>query len=135
MIVPRPLIIGSRLMAALPLESERMNEPNIGTAHIDPVRRDSEGRVVYYYVVEDADHNVITEGTDLRSGCGDDVDLLGMMGSLLSFLSYYGEMGDSTYEDISPEMVEWCAQHSESLDYNRWLVERDEDDNEEESER
>jgi hypothetical protein len=75
-----PLFISSRLMAALRIEG-------VGTIHLCADRCDQENRVVYRYIVEDADGCQLGSGCNFRSGVGADVDYTRTMCALLALLA------------------------------------------------
>ncbi len=109
--VPAPLHISSRLMAALTI-------PGAGTVHVSADRRDGEGRVVYSYVLEDADGRHLVTGEDLRSGVGADVDYRATVGTLLSFLSAAAESseGSESAEIFSPEVTAWARENATEIE-------------------
>jgi hypothetical protein len=94
-----------------------------GTLHVAPVRRDSEDRVVWRYVIEDATHRELVRGEDLRSGSGDEVDPAKAMETLVSFLAaaaeaYRASMSGraSEHAELFPEPVmEWAYVHDDDL--------------------
>jgi hypothetical protein len=111
-----PLHIGARLMPAL-----RVSDTS--TIHISPTRRDPDGRVVWRYIIEDHDHHVLDDATDLRSGTGDDIDPHQAMATLLAFLTaaaeaYRHTMNGQCSDNIDlfpPDVTEWAYQHDEEL--------------------
>lgn len=113
--VHTPMFISSRLMAALKLDTA-------GTLHIEHIAFD-QGRATYHYIIEDADRRVLFEGNELRSGVGSDVDYIGTMSSLLSFLeseadSYCRTMGASEPQDgwqFNAKTAEWAYMHDDEL--------------------
>lgn len=122
--VPAPLFISSRLMAALKID-------DVGTLHLSAEGSDSEGRQQYRYVIEDSEGNELAEGNDLRSGCGDPVDYLDVMETLIGFLTACAESHpDGENADLFPEAVAiWADQHSDELAMAGYeLSERDEGD-------
>lgn len=108
--VPQPLFISSRLMAALKVD-------DAGTLHVAELRRDHEGRIVYRYIIEDAEGRVLEEGSDLRSGAGADVDYRFAVTALLSFLGACAESWpDGENVDLfTAQAGEWAHQHSDEL--------------------
>lgn len=111
--VPAPLFISARLMAAYRID-------DVGTLHIHADHYDGESRVVYEYVVEDADGTEIESGMDLRSGSGDEIDYRAMMATLCGFLSACGESvnypgGGDDADMFSAACAAWCGEHEEDL--------------------
>lgn len=117
-----PLFISGRLMAAVKVEDA---SGHVGTLHLHAGDRDSEGRIVYHWLVEDAAGAVLGEGHDLRSGVREAIDYRGSMGTLCGFLSACGESyaykmrnPTSTPEnlDLFPEAcAEWAYQNFDEL--------------------
>ena len=120
MIVPAPMFISSRLMAALRIDE---GSETGGTIHISHDGTSREGRQRYSYVIEDAAGTVLDEGSDLSSGVGDEADYGKAMATLLSFLtaaaeSYEYELrgGDSDNSDLfAPAAMEWAYMNSDEL--------------------
>ncbi len=119
--VRHPLIISSRLMAALPM-------PNVGTLHLHAERRDAENRVVYSWVVEDADGHELGKGEDISSGVRAAVDYTSAMSTLIHFLVACGvSYPDGENAEMFPQAVaEWAQQYSDELD--AWGEELTDDD-------
>ncbi len=113
--IRHPLIISSRLMAALKLG-------DAGTLHLHAEGRTAEGRVQYLYVIEDGAGNVLEEDTSLSSGVGAEVDYLVAMCTLLGFLDAAGESSESSENsDLFGEPVmEWAREHSDEI--GMWLA-------------
>lgn len=111
-----PMHISARLMAAI-----RVGHST--TIHITPVRRDTDDRVIWRYIIEDDDHQVLDDATDLRSGTGDDVDPNKAMTTLLGYLGAAAEAyrhtmsgQDSDNTDLfPPNVTEWAYQHDDQL--------------------
>lgn len=123
--VRAPLFISSRLMAALRLEDGSQ-------IHLSASHRDSDGRVVYEWIIDDPDGRTVATGTDLRSGCYAEVNYTDTMGSLLSFLGAcaeslaYGPEGENA--DLFPVSAHaWITDHAEELDYLAYELGEDED--------
>lgn len=120
MIVPAPMFISSRLMAAVRVDE---GTETGGTIHISHAGTTREGRQRYSYVIEDATGKVLEEGSDINSGVGDEPNYGKAMATLLSFLtaaaeSYEYEMrgGDSDNHDLfSPAVMEWAFMNSDEL--------------------
>ena len=112
-----PLFISSRLMAAV-----RVGDAG-GTVHIEPRGRDHVDRAVWRYVIEDNDGTILDDGTDLRSGVGDDFDARKTMATLLGLLgaaaeSYRYTMYGQTSENVDlfpPDVTEWAYQYDDEL--------------------
>tara|TARA_Y100000034_G_scaffold104599_1_gene131251 strand:- start:310 stop:705 length:396 start_codon:yes stop_codon:yes gene_type:complete len=110
----QPIIITPRLLAGIRIGS--------GFVSIDYSPREGDfGRTRYEYHIDgpDWDHT----GDDLQSGCNGG-DLIGGLGSLLSFLGACGDAldyeectgCDSENSDLFPKHVaEWCSQNSDEL--------------------
>jgi hypothetical protein len=112
-----PLFVGSRLMAAVKVGEEG------DVLHVEPLRRDSEGRVVWRYIVEDGDRRVLDEGADLRSGAGDPVDPRKAMATLVGFLGAAADQyrvasrseGGEDARVFPPNVAEWAYMHEDEL--------------------
>ncbi|WAL67127.1 hypothetical protein ORV05_04885 [Amycolatopsis cynarae] len=112
--VRAPLFISSRLMAALRIDG-------VGTLHVNAENRDSDGRVVYAYVVENSEGTELETGFDLRSGVGADVDYSAAMGTLLSFLEHAADVyragmcANTEESSFSAAVQEWAYLNSEEI--------------------
>jgi hypothetical protein len=112
----RPMFISARLMAAVRI-------PNAGTIHIEPVHRDTDGRIVWRHVIEDDHHQVLDDATDLHTGAGDDLDARKTMTTLLAFLTAAAEAYRHTMNGhhsdnadmFPPQVTEWAYDHDDEL--------------------
>lgn len=105
------LYISGRRMAALYVEGA-------GTLHLDAVERDSDGRVVYAYVIDHANGRELETGRDLRSAPGAVIDYPAMMDSFLSMLGYAGSSyarGTLDSPPFSGPVTEWAHMHDDAL--------------------
>lgn len=111
-----PLFISARLMAAVRIAGT-------STIHIQPIRRDTENRVVWRYIIEDHDHQVLHDAADLRTGVGDHPDPHKAIASLLGFLgaaadayrhTMYGHDSENT-DLFPPEVTEWAYEHDDEI--------------------
>lgn len=117
-VVPQPMFISARLMAAYRL-------PDGSTLHVGAMRRDDEGRVVYAWAVDDETGRELGAGTDLRSGCGAPVDYAGIMGTLCAFLGAAAESygyamrhpgsAPENLDLFTADVTAWAYQHDDEL--------------------
>lgn len=113
-----PLFIGPRLMAATAVGDDG------STLHIEPLHRDHEDRVVWRYIIEDANRNELFADTDLRSGSGAEVDPHEAMTTLVTSLSVAADAhrwslaGETTeHADLfPPDVMTWAGDHENDLE-------------------
>lgn len=118
-VVPRPMFLSSRLMAALDLEGA-------GVLHVAPVgREDSEARVRYRFVLEDGTGRALDEGDSVLSGAGAAVDVADAAATVLAFLEAAAEdgSGEGAGALFSPAAVGWARIHADALTVARCTAE------------
>lgn len=126
-----PLFLSSRLMAAITIEGDTG-----GIINLECTGLDHDGRQGYNWLVETHDHIVIEEGSDLRSGVGDEPDYTSMMATLLNFLGngaeiYRHQMSDPGYlqdgdpDPFTPALMEWAYMNDDALSIIRELLDPD----------
>jgi hypothetical protein len=124
-IVPQPLHISSRLMAALTLFD---GTETIGTLHVNHIGQSVDDRCAYAWVIERPDRTVLAEGADLASGVGAEVAYGPMMAAFVDFLGADGEtyagcarrgedVNDARAYCFGPDVARWAADNLSALEY------------------